>query len=159
MRSIGFAMLAAGLTFPALAEGPFGLPAGYNWGEALDPATLTAETERRGSVVRVPLDIATAPLSDTHLFTAVYCDGQGLQQLRTATTRYHRGDVLRRFRRVLAAVESELGPPSHGRPDVGTAYWGEATALEAWPVSKAKFMLLLTRSGPDIDKCELDEPT
>lgn len=158
MRSIGFAVLAAGLTFPALAEGPFDLPAGYYWGETLDPAALPAETERRGSVVRVPLDIATAPLSDTYLFTAVYCDGQGLQQLRTATTRYHRGEVLRRFRRVLAAVERELGPPSHGRPEVGIAYWGEEIALEAWPVSKAKFMLLLTRNGPNIDQCELAEP-
>lgn len=157
MRLILLAALAAALGVPAAAEGPFGLPAGYHWGDAPDPATA-ADAERQGPELRILLDLDTAPLSDARSFTAVYCDGHGLQQIRTATTRYHRGDVLRRFRRLLAMLEDAFGPPSHGRPEVGTAYWEADAALEVWPVSKTKFMVVLIRNGPAAGQCAAAEP-
>ena len=153
MQFLVFAVLVAAISAPAAAEGPFGLPTGYSWGDAPDPAALAAVAERQGAEIRILLDLDTAPLSDARSFTAVYCDGHGLQQIRTATTRYHRGDVLRRFRRLLAILETEFGPPSHGRPEVGTAYWEQDLALETWPVSKTKFMVVLIRNGPAVGQC------
>ena len=157
MQFLVFAVLVAAIAAPAAAEGPFGLPVGYSWGDAPDPAAVAAVAERQGAEIRILLDLETAPLSDARSFTAVYCDGHGLQQIRTATTRYHRGDVLRRFRRLLAILENEFGPPSHGRPEVGTAYWEQDVGLETWPVSKTKFMVVLIRNGPGVGHCAAED--
>lgn len=158
MRLTLLAALVAAIAVPAAAEGPFGLPAGYHWGDAPEPGAVAAEAERQGFELRILLDLDTAPLSDARSFTAVYCDGHGLQQIRTATTRYHRGEVLRRFRRLLEILEGEFGPPSHGRPEVGTAYWEADAALEIWPVSKTKFMVVLIRNGPAVGQCGAEDP-
>ncbi len=156
MRLIALTFCATVIAWSVQAEEPFGLPAGFQWGDAPGAAADASGVERRGSELRIPLELSAAPLGDAYLFTAVYCDGHGLQQIRTATTRYHRGDVLRRFRRVLADLEAVFGPPTRGEPEIGTAYWGEHAALEAWPVSKAKFMVVLIRNGPEISQCALE---
>lgn len=148
------ALLPALLAAAPAGAGPLDeAPAGYAWGAAEARHADMARAERRDSALRVPIPLEHAPFHDAGVHMAVFCDGAGLQQIRTATLRYRRDQILRRFRAELAALEEALGPHTHGRPEAGVAYWGERAGLEAWPASKAKFFLLLTRNGPDLDRC------
>lgn len=150
-RTLLPALLAAA---PAAAGTLDDAPAGYAWGADEARHADMTRAERREAALRVPIPLEHAPFPDAQAHMAVFCEEVGLQQIRTATLRYRRDQIIRRFRAELAALEEALGPHTHGRPEAGTAYWGAQAGLEAWPASKAKFFLLLTRNGPDLDRCE-----
>ena len=127
-------------------------PFGLSWGISLEKAGEYSHVEQNGDDVGATLYPA-GTLADTQEVVGFFCAGAGLQELQIATTRYDRASVLRRFGTALADLERTHGQHDGGNPEVGTAYWGDRLALEAYPSSKTKFIVVTTYHGPRRTSC------
>ena len=135
---------------PAAADLP--APFGLSWGAAIEDVGRYSDVEDEGQDVGATLYPDGVP-ADTQEVVGFFCGGVGLQEIQVASGRYDRLSILPRFNRSLTELERDHGAPNSGDPDIGTAYWANGLALEAYPASKTKFIVVLTYRGPDHAAC------
>jgi hypothetical protein len=136
----------------AQAEDSVAPPFGLAWGAGLDDVGDYANVEQEGDDIGATLYPDGVP-ADTQEVVGFFCAELGLQEIQVASTRYDRATTLRRFGATLALMERDYGQHDAGNPDIGTAYWGKRLALEAYPASKSKFIIVATYNGPHRAAC------
>ena len=91
--------------------------------------------------------------ADTQEAYGFLCDVAGLQQVQFATVQYDRYGILPRWGRMVDRMATEYGPPDSRENERGVAYWGDRIAVEAYPSSKTKFVVVASFHGPVFEDC------